>query len=210
MKLLWREPLVYFLLLSGVIFALSLLTEEPVDDQQQIVVDRVSLLRFIQQKTKTMDRAVLLRSFDEMSPAKRQQWISAYIRQQALYREAQALGLDDNDPVIESRLIQKLEFITQQYSEQALKISAAQLQDYYNDERGRSMRAIFTRNRKLHLDGRIHPDFGAVEATLRNQLGNYPGGAGVCVYHRGECVVDLWGGYKDEAGTLWVHAEKQG
>lgn len=60
------------------------------------------------------------------------------------------------------------------------------------------------RPRKLHLDGRIHPDFHDVEATLRDQLRNYPGGAAVSVYHRGECVVDLWGGYKDEEGTLWT------
>lgn len=58
--------------------------------------------------------------------------------------------------------------------------------------------------RKLHLDGRIHPDFGMVEATLRNQLRNYPGGAAVSVYHRGECVVDLWGGCKDDEGTPWA------
>jgi CubicO group peptidase (beta-lactamase class C family) len=57
--------------------------------------------------------------------------------------------------------------------------------------------------RKLHLDGRIHPDFQGVEATLRDQLRNYPGGAAVCVYHRGECVVDLWGGHSDDEGTLW-------
>jgi CubicO group peptidase (beta-lactamase class C family) len=57
--------------------------------------------------------------------------------------------------------------------------------------------------RKLHLDGRIHPDFQGVEAALRHQLGNYSGGAAVCVYHRGECVVDLWGGHSDDAGTLW-------
>jgi CubicO group peptidase (beta-lactamase class C family) len=57
--------------------------------------------------------------------------------------------------------------------------------------------------RKLHLDGRIHPDFQGVEATLRDPLRNYPGGAAVCVYHRGECVVDLWGGHSDDEGTLW-------
>ncbi len=60
------------------------------------------------------------------------------------------------------------------------------------------------RSRSLHLDGRIHPDFAAVETTLRQQLRNYPGGAAVCVYHRGECVVDLWGGYKDDQGTPWA------
>lgn len=57
--------------------------------------------------------------------------------------------------------------------------------------------------RAIHLDGRIHPDFKEVEATLRDQLRKYPGGAAVCVYHRGEAVVDLWGGYRDEGGNLW-------
>jgi CubicO group peptidase (beta-lactamase class C family) len=30
------------------------------------------------------------------------------------------------------------------------------------------------------------------------------GGAGVCVYHRGECVVDLWGGMRDAQGRPWT------
>ena len=60
------------------------------------------------------------------------------------------------------------------------------------------------RRRKVQIDGRIHPDFGEVEATLRDQLSNYPGGAAVCVYHRGDCVVDLWGGDRDEHGTPWT------
>jgi hypothetical protein len=70
-----------------------------------------------------------------MPEAKRQQWISAYIRQQALYQEARALGLGDNDPVIEGRLIQKLEFISQQYGEPTPDLNAAQLQDYYSKNR---------------------------------------------------------------------------
>jgi CubicO group peptidase (beta-lactamase class C family) len=52
------------------------------------------------------------------------------------------------------------------------------------------------------MDGYIHPDFLMVETTLRDQLRNYPGGAAVCVYHRGKKVVDLWGGYREE-GALW-------
>lgn len=57
--------------------------------------------------------------------------------------------------------------------------------------------------RRVHMDGRIHPDFQAVEQALRDQLRKYPGGAAVCVYHRGEKVVDLWGGTKDSDGGLW-------
>jgi CubicO group peptidase (beta-lactamase class C family) len=56
---------------------------------------------------------------------------------------------------------------------------------------------------KLHLDGLSHPDFRAVENSLRDQLKKYPGGAAVCVYHHGKCVVDLWGGHSDDTDTLW-------
>jgi CubicO group peptidase (beta-lactamase class C family) len=55
----------------------------------------------------------------------------------------------------------------------------------------------------IHLNGLIHPRFRAVENTLKKQLKNYPGGAAVCVYHHGECVVDMWGGYSDENNTPW-------
>jgi CubicO group peptidase (beta-lactamase class C family) len=53
------------------------------------------------------------------------------------------------------------------------------------------------------VDGFVHPDFTRVADELRRQLGVAPGGGAVCVYHRGVCVVDLWGGYQDAEGTPW-------
>jgi len=53
------------------------------------------------------------------------------------------------------------------------------------------------------LEGSLHPDFRPVAAVLARQLRSYAGGAAVCVYHRGECVVDLWGGAMDRAGRPW-------
>lgn len=53
------------------------------------------------------------------------------------------------------------------------------------------------------IDGRLHPAFGAVADQLRSQLAETPGGAAVCVYHRGECVVDLWGGMRSQDGCSW-------
>jgi CubicO group peptidase (beta-lactamase class C family) len=55
------------------------------------------------------------------------------------------------------------------------------------------------------IDGALHPDFHPVVRALREQLRGYPGGAAVCVYHRGECVVDLWGGRRDRGGRPWEH-----
>jgi CubicO group peptidase (beta-lactamase class C family) len=55
------------------------------------------------------------------------------------------------------------------------------------------------------IDGFVHPDFIPVAQTLRSIIGRYPGGAAVCVYQRGVCVVDLWGGYRDQLGSPWLH-----
>jgi CubicO group peptidase (beta-lactamase class C family) len=54
------------------------------------------------------------------------------------------------------------------------------------------------------LDGWLHPDFMPVARALALQLRRYDGGAAVCVYYRGRCVVDLWGGFRDRAGRPWA------
>jgi CubicO group peptidase (beta-lactamase class C family) len=52
--------------------------------------------------------------------------------------------------------------------------------------------------------GSLHPDFAAVGVSLAHILPRRgPGGAAVCVYHRGEKVVDIWGGTRDAVGNPW-------
>jgi len=63
-------------------------------------------------------------------------------------------------------------------------------------------RRISRSSRRVELDGYLHPDFFPVAETLRNVLRGRGGGA-ACVYHRGECVLDLWGGARDSAGNPW-------
>jgi CubicO group peptidase (beta-lactamase class C family) len=54
------------------------------------------------------------------------------------------------------------------------------------------------------LDGHVHPDFWQVARMLRRLVPRSGrAGAAVCVYHRGECVVDLWAGERDSAGRPW-------
>ncbi len=54
------------------------------------------------------------------------------------------------------------------------------------------------------LQGEIHPDFWPVARALMKQIPRRGhGGAGVCVYHRGECVVDIWAGTKNKQGAPW-------
>ena len=57
--------------------------------------------------------------------------------------------------------------------------------------------------RKISLDGSLHPDYQNIANILERILERQLGGAAFCVYHHGECVVDLWGGTSDEDQTPW-------
>ena len=58
-------------------------------------------------------------------------------------------------------------------------------------------------SKRVEMEGSLHPAFKSVADMLERQLASYEGGAGVCVYHHGRCVVDLWGGERDSEGRLW-------
>jgi CubicO group peptidase (beta-lactamase class C family) len=54
------------------------------------------------------------------------------------------------------------------------------------------------------VHGYVHDDFRPVASQLEKQLaGPGGGGAAVCVYHRGERVVDAWAGERSPAGEPW-------
>jgi CubicO group peptidase (beta-lactamase class C family) len=55
------------------------------------------------------------------------------------------------------------------------------------------------------LDGSVLPDYADVAAALIRQIPrDQQAGSAVCVYHRGRCVVDIWGGVRDSAGNPWL------
>jgi CubicO group peptidase (beta-lactamase class C family) len=53
------------------------------------------------------------------------------------------------------------------------------------------------------IHGDVSPGFEPVARQLEAQLAQRRGGAALTVYHRGRCVVDIWGGIKDEGGAPW-------
>lgn len=54
------------------------------------------------------------------------------------------------------------------------------------------------------MDGYLHPDFSDLGSLLGKYLDDDGGfGGAFCVYHRGERVVDVWGGRRDEGGATW-------
>ena len=53
------------------------------------------------------------------------------------------------------------------------------------------------------LHGHLHEDFRPLARLLERQILTHGGGAALCVYHRGEKVVDLWGGVATAQGEPW-------
>jgi CubicO group peptidase (beta-lactamase class C family) len=54
------------------------------------------------------------------------------------------------------------------------------------------------------MQGYVHPDFWPVARVFERMLARARrGGAAACIYHRGEKVVDIWGGLRDAAGNPW-------
>jgi len=55
------------------------------------------------------------------------------------------------------------------------------------------------------IEGYVHPDFEPVARAFRRALpSRKPGGAALCVHHRGQAVVDVWAGTRDAQGTPWA------
>jgi PPIC-type PPIASE domain len=104
MKIL-REPLLHFILLGAAIFgAYGVVTRHQTDKPGEIVVTQGTLENIITGFTRTWQRPP---TEEELRGQVRD-----YIREEAAYREALAMGLDRDDTVVRRRLRQKLEFLS--------------------------------------------------------------------------------------------------
>jgi len=105
-KYLFKEPLVVFVVLAGAIFALfqQLSTNYQPDNAEIVITD--GHLRALE----TGFEKVWQRSptEDELEGL-----VNNYIREEILYREALAMGLDKDDGIVRRRLRQKIEFISE-------------------------------------------------------------------------------------------------
>ena len=111
MKLL-REPLVHFLILGAMLFGVfALLGERSSARTGQIVVTPGHIEHLTVSFTRTWQRPPTAPELAGL--------IEDYIREEVLYREAVAMGLDRDDTIVRRRLRQKLEFLTEETAETA-------------------------------------------------------------------------------------------
>jgi hypothetical protein len=108
-----KDPLAHFLLAGMAMFGVFLVLNpgSGEEDPSRIVVDRPALLEFLQFRTRAFEPERAAAMLDAMGKPELDGLIRDYVREEALYREAKALGLDRSDYVIKRRLVQTVEFV---------------------------------------------------------------------------------------------------
>lgn len=125
-----REPLLHFLLIGAAIFGFySLISVQSVGvNPDRIVVSSGDIQRLAGLWEKRWQRPPTAEELEGL--------IGEYVREEVLYREALALGLDRDDTVIRRLLRQKFEFVTQDLAV-APEPDAAALSAFYQANRER-------------------------------------------------------------------------
>jgi PPIC-type PPIASE domain len=125
---LLREPLLQFLLAGAAIYIAWAHWGHTQEGTRRIVVDRGVLLRYMQYQAQAFEPGSFARRFDAMGEVQRRSLIADYVREESLYREARALGLERGDYVMRQRLVQKINFLLE--APDAGEPSEADLQQY--------------------------------------------------------------------------------
>jgi len=101
---LLREPLFHFLLIGAAIFLLfSQINTTEDENNQQIIITKA--------KIESLENAFIKAKGRQPSAEEMKQQLEYDIREQVLYREAMAMGLDKDDMIIRRRLTQKMKYL---------------------------------------------------------------------------------------------------
>jgi hypothetical protein len=117
-----REPLVHFLVLGAALFLLyGYVGDDGAERADRIVVDEAEIQRLAEQFQRTWMRPPSRQELEGLA--------EDYVKEEIFYREALALGLDQDDLVIRRRMRQKMEFLNADLVEQQVP-GEAELQAY--------------------------------------------------------------------------------
>jgi hypothetical protein len=166
LRVLRREPLVHFLLGAVALFVLHAFWQgfDGGSNERRIVVDRPALLRYLQYRAQTFEPDTFEARLDALTVTERQQLIDEYVREEALYREALALGLEREDNVLRLRLVQKMAFLLE--PPPAAEPSEAELQAYYAAHSREYEAAPSWTFTHVFLDAATRGDAGARQTAL--------------------------------------------
>ncbi|MGI9327886.1 MAG: hypothetical protein ACR2PZ_21890 [Pseudomonadales bacterium] len=171
---IFKEPLVHFLLLGLGLFVLYGLVapNDAVYDSKVIDVDREALLTFVQYRSRAFEPSAAAARLDGMSDDELERTVADYVREEALHREAKALGVDKNDYIIKRRMIQSIEFITDGFATAAVEVDADAVAEYYETNRDTYFVSPFATFTHVYIsgDGRSREDANALANAKLDEL----------------------------------------
>jgi len=139
MAKLIKQPLLHFLVAGILIFAGYQWSAPAVSDienlEKVIPVDRLALLNFMQFRAQAFQPELFSEQLDAMSESDLEKLIDDFVREEALYREALALGMDQGDYIIRQRLVQKVEFLLENMVNQSLVPDDAVIASWFDERR---------------------------------------------------------------------------
>lgn len=165
---LLREPLLHFLLIGGALFLLYE-TSNPggSDAPREIVISQARVEALAENFATVWMRpptAVELKGL-----------VDDYVAEEIYYREAVAMGLDQDDTVIRRRLRQKMEFISESVAD-AVEPTDAQLQQYLVQNAGKFAQPAALSLRQVYLSTERRGD--RVRADAEKLLAELQAGRG--------------------------------
>jgi len=163
-----REPLLHFLLIGGGLFLLfNMMNVETVEKPNRIVVTQGQVALMADKFTQTWERPPSNEEIDSL--------IDNYLLDEVYYREALALGLDEDDSVIRRRLRQKMGFILEDITT-LLDPDEKELTTYMDThaEQFRVQPQVSFRQVYLSRDTRTDIDADAREILTRLRAGEDP------------------------------------
>ena len=137
-----------------------------------------SLLAFLQFRSKTIAQGSFEARLNSLSAEDLERLIGDFVREEALYREARALGLDKKDFGVRQRMIRQLEFINQGVVSSAIELTDNDLQNYFKRNQERYYEPSTITFTHVFLSTDRHGDEGAekmAQATLEELNGALSG-----------------------------------
>jgi len=166
---IWREPLVQFLLIGGILVTLlGLARRAGGGDDYRIVVGAEQIQQLADQFSRTWMRPP---TESELSGL-----IQSHVRDEVYYREGLAMGLDRNDPLIRRRMRQKLELLLDDMA--TVRIPSDQVMTAFmqaNEEKFRQEPQVSFRHIYLNPDRRENLEAEAREVSAELRDGADPG-----------------------------------
>lgn len=132
-----REPLVHFLAAGAVLFLLAGWIWPAPDPENIITVGDEQLLEHLQARAQLYDEEGFAELLANMSEEDRAQLVRDTAVSEALYREGQALGLAEADPLVKQRVIQQMRLLLMEEQASDVELLEADVRAYYEANQAR-------------------------------------------------------------------------